>query len=320
MVFAWVFTAFYGKNKISEGEAVEPTEYKGIITVWQVDSFEGGRGSRKQFLLKVAREFEKSNPGVLVMVINYTADGVRESQSKGVFPDVISFGGGVDVSGFSMLNFSVDFKGGKVGNSDYAIPWCRGGYVLIENPKLSGGEGEEIDTLLVSEGEYTQPLIALLQEGIRANEYDVRSPMDAYVKFVSGKTRYFLGTQRDLIRLSNRGMEVKITPLTQFNDLVQYAVITSSEEIKRYYAEEFLRFLTSEKIQQTVYEIGMFSAISSAITDNEHGASMQKASGFSTISAFTASAELKDLQGVAKRALFGDAEAINKIKNILVLP
>ena len=57
-----LFTAFWGAEKLTEkGLSGDSVEYKGIIKVWQIDSFEGGMGSRKQFLLKVARGFTRPN-------------------------------------------------------------------------------------------------------------------------------------------------------------------------------------------------------------------------------------------------------------------
>ena len=50
IVFSSIFTIFIGKNKIGEkAKLTQPAEYKGIISVWQIDGFEGGSGSRKQF-------------------------------------------------------------------------------------------------------------------------------------------------------------------------------------------------------------------------------------------------------------------------------
>jgi hypothetical protein len=83
--------------------------------------------------------------------------------------------------------------------------------------------------------------------------------MDAYVKFVTGKVKWFLGTQRDVNRLETRGMSVKVTPLERFNDLYQYVSITSSDQIKRYYAEQFINYLVSEQVQKKLNEIGMLS-------------------------------------------------------------
>ncbi len=321
LTFSVIFTVFYGKNNISnDGEEKQPMQYKGIISVWQVDSFEGGTGSRKQFLLKVARAFEKKYTGVLVMVTDYTANGVKENQANGISPDIISFGCGTDVKDFSKLSLNTDFNGGKIGSETYAVPWCRGGYALISNPKLTDGKDEEIDKLLVSQTEFTQPLIAVLEEKIPVKEIEVKKPMDAYVKFVSGKTKYFLGTQRDLMRLKNRGMEVNVRPLENYSDLVQYAVITTSDQVKRFYAEEFLRFLISEQVQENLYDIGMYSVVTNIKTDDEQARLMQKVSSFKTLSPFTSPEILKEMQSLGVKAISGDESAVNKIKNILVLP
>ena len=96
IVFSLFFTIFIGKNKITEQNKITfPAEYKGIISLWQIDGFEGGSGSRKQFLLKVARDFEKQNQGVLVMVINHTFLSATENIERGILPDLISFSNGV---------------------------------------------------------------------------------------------------------------------------------------------------------------------------------------------------------------------------------
>ena len=319
--FAIIFTAVVGKEKILE-EAIksEPEEYKGIITMWQVDSFEGGVGSRKQFLLKVARGFEKKHDGALVMVTNYTMDGVIKNLNSGIYPDIISFGIGTEVKEFSELAVKTSFLGGKVGNVTYAVPWCRGGYVLIYNPSLTNGKLDDIDTLIVSQGEYTQPLLAAKLEGIRASDYLVLPPMDAYVKFVSGKVKYLLGTQRDISRLKNRGMDAGIVPLEKYNDLYQYAVVTSKDNAKKYYAEEFINYLVSESVQEKLTSISMYSVEHSIKTDDEQMKKMQNINGFSTISAFTPPQILKELQTISKDAILGDEKAANKIKNMLILP
>jgi len=99
LIFCIIFTVLIGRNKLRENyEYTEPQEYKGIITIWQIDGFEGGAGSRKQFLLKVAREFEKENDGVLVMVMDQTLKGATENIKSGKIPDIISYSNGLEVT------------------------------------------------------------------------------------------------------------------------------------------------------------------------------------------------------------------------------
>lgn len=72
-------------------ESAVPEGYKGVLTLWQVDGFEGGSGSRSAFLNGRAIEFEKSHPGVLVSVQTYTCEQVRQKLLDGDRFDLISF-------------------------------------------------------------------------------------------------------------------------------------------------------------------------------------------------------------------------------------
>ncbi len=317
ITFVIMFSAFFGVKRISvKPNAVKPTEYKGIITLWQIDSFEGGRGSRKQFLLDVATAFEKTNKGVLVMVISHTKTSAEADFAKGIYPDIISFGGGVEVANSVKVNYARTFKGGNLDDDAYYTPWCRGGYAIISNPKLATHDGGNIEKLLVSQAEYTQPLLALLEQGITATEIEVLLPMDAYVKFTVGKTPYFLGTQRDVTRLLNRGMEFNITPLGEFNDLYQYIGVTSTDTAKALYAEKFINYLVSDKVQKKLNKISMFSPYIDVGFEEEPLQEMQNVKQNKTISAFTSAVQLKNLQELSLAALRGDENAKIKIKNI----
>ena len=84
IIFCGFFTCLYGKNLMdTKNDIVKSEEYQGVITLWQIDEFEGGVGSRKQFLLKVARSFEKKYNGVLVMVSNFSKQGAEENIKNG---------------------------------------------------------------------------------------------------------------------------------------------------------------------------------------------------------------------------------------------
>ncbi len=318
IIFSILFTLFFGRFKITQSHSFGSAEsYKGILTLWQVDSFEGGTGSRKQFLLKVARAFERQNEGVLVMVLEHTPQSVKESLLDSS-PDLISFGIGTEIGAFSQINAKAFSQGGMVGQKSCALPWCRGGYTLIANPKLVSEIGNNLESLLVSQGEYTQPLVALYMEGISASTIEIKSPMDAYVQFVAGKTPYFLGTQRDINRLERRGVEVITRPLTKYNDLYQYVALTSSDSLKASYAEQFIETLLSPSIQQTLSEIGMMSEYEKVSFANSHLSNMQNLSGFSTVSAFVAPQSLKEMQENSLLLMGGKKELENKIKNMLV--
>jgi len=311
-----VFTAFFGKSKISEKiEVMESKEYKGIITLWHIDGFEGGTGSRKQFLLKVAREFEKQNSGVLVMVINHTFESVKERINKGEYPDLISYSNGVEIKDLIELNCDRAPKGGYMGDKLYATAWCCGGYTLIKNPNAVD---KEQNTIIVSQAEYTQPLVAMLLEGLEFDNIKVYKPMDAYVKFTANKTAYFLGTQRDIVRLNNRGMEVESTPLTAYNDLYQYLSLTGNDVKKNVYAKRFIDFLISDKVQRQLNRICMFSPYIELDNDIEQLSNFKVYKENKSISAFYHADILKQMQGISLSAINGNQNDINKIKNMLV--
>ncbi len=324
--FCILITSVYGKDVISSGgrPVGEKEEYQGIISLWQIDSFEGGRGSRKQFLMKVARSFEKQNKGVLVVVSDYTAEGAEKNFEKGIYPDLISFGLGTEISGTFEISEEQDFIGGKVGQKLYATPWCRGGYVLIFNPLLIEGDEQinsmSFESLLVSQGENTNPLLALINDDIKVNTLEIKSPMDAYVKFVSGKVKVMLGTQRDVVRLETRGMEVLTRSIKGYNDLYQYISLTSSDSIKRVYAQRFIKHLMMQETQKTLNEISMMSAFYKVEFDNQHLEEMQKEKNFTTIPCFTLKEQLKEIKLYANNFYNGDISALNKIKNMLVYP
>ena len=197
------------------------------------------------------------------------------------------------------------------------MPWCRGGYCLITNPKIKVAE-DKINSLLVSQGEFTQPLAAFAMEGLIANDFEVMPPMNAYVKFTEGKTPFFLGTQRDVNRLINRGMEFTVRPLTAYNDLYQYISLVSEDAAKSVYAERFIDYLLSDGVQKKLNKIGMFSARLKTEFEGESLNAMQKAEGFQTVSAFLSQEELKEMQSLSLSAAQGNADALTKIKKLLV--
>ena len=91
----------------------QPTPQKTVLTIWNVDTFEGGKGSRTTFLNTVAKELEKDGKSIY-MVFSKTLEGLDSAFQKGEMPDMLSFGLGVDVS---MKN--------------QAYCWCMGKYALF---------------------------------------------------------------------------------------------------------------------------------------------------------------------------------------------
>ncbi len=318
--FCIVWTIIFGSSCIMKKQKIlTKAEYKCILTVWHVDTFEGGEGSRKQYLLKVSREFEESNEGVLVSVIDYTPTAVKEQINKGIYPDLISFGNGVEIKNQREITNSISFKAGEINGRQYAIPWCRGGYLLItKSSEKINLSNQQIDRLIVSQSEYTLPLGALMLENVCASDMTVKSPLDAYVDFVSSKETVLLGTQRDVVRLRNRGIEIKTRPLTSFCDLYQYVAITTMNKDKIELCEKFVNILLSQDSQKNLKNISMFSINYDLDFSNEHLNLMQTVNPKKTVSPFLDTNALKNLQELSYSAVKGDKNAEIKFKNLLV--
>lgn len=319
LLFSVLFTVFYGKDKISEKIFYEEeSEYKGILSLWQIDCFEGGVGSRRQFLLDVAASFEKKNQGVLVMVCNYTTEEAEKKLNEGVKPDMISFGGGIRVNPECELSVHGEV-GGKVGNKTYAAVWCRGGYFLFYKEENLDFKNIPLKNLVVSKQKYTLPLVAALEYGIKAERIEYVSSAKAYSDFANGKIGVMIGTQRDLFRLNNRGISYKAEYLGEFTDLNQYLSITSTDRTKQIYCQRYAEYLMSEEIQKKLKKIGMSSYVTEVEYEEENLLSMQTVQK-STVSAFLTPEKLLEIQLLSEKAVIGDEESEIKIKKLIARP
>lgn len=103
-----------------------------VLTVWQIDMFEGGKGSRKDCVLRVAKAYEKTQKSLYMSVIEQTVEGAEQKLSQGIKPDLISFSPGLDgVEGVAKRLPLSDGFAGKVNGETFAVAWAYGGYFLI---------------------------------------------------------------------------------------------------------------------------------------------------------------------------------------------
>lgn len=223
----------------------EKAEARTVVRVWNIDTFEGGKGSRTAFLKSVARELKGE---AYYLVTNYTLEGALSAFAEGDAPDVLSFGVGLSEFAERLLPLKREFAGGELGGKTLAYPWCMGGYYLFS---LTDFEGEGRTALSV--GGENLPAVAARLEGISGEETE---SVAAYTGFLSGKYRYLLGTQRDVCRFQARGVIVQARPLTKYCDLYQYIGILSSE--KRDASLAFVEALLSPEVQGRLSQIGMF--------------------------------------------------------------
>lgn len=229
----------------------EKAETRTVVRVWNIDTFEGGKGSRTAFLKSVARELKGE---AYYLVTSYTPEGALSAFAEGDAPDVLSFGVGLSEFAERLLPLKREFAGGELGGKTLAYPWCMGGYYLFS---LTDFEGEGRTVLSV--GGENLPAVAARLEGISGEETE---SVAAYTGFLSGKYRYLLGTQRDVCRFQARGVSLQARPLTKYCDLYQYIGILSSE--KRDASLAFVEALLSPEVQGRLSQIGMFPLANNA--------------------------------------------------------
>ena len=273
---------FFPREK--EQETVEATR---IIRIWNVDTFEGGKGSRTAFLRSTAREYEKKHNGVYFLVTNYTLEGAEEAFYRGELPDMLSFGIGLWVYAERSLPLPYSFAGGSMGSETLAVPWCRGRYALFSLTDDFEAEG----TTAISVGGSNLSSVAAELAGIDGEEAESTA---AYTGFLSGKYRYLLGTQRDVCRFQIRGVQVYERALSGYNDLYQVISVFSQE--KREDCLAFLAYLRSADVQSGLDSIGMLP-----VTGDESER---------TVSVFSDASALENLRGLARQN--GDGKNLDK--------
>lgn len=252
-VLAFVPVRTLGKREKESEFPVKTQNYETVLTVWNIDTFEGGKGSRTAFLSSAGKRFRK---GVIVLVRSQTLFGAKESLASGDVPDMISFGGGCEfLSGLCVpLTKKEKAYGGSVGKTALAAPWCAGGYFLF----TKSVDNRLIDKVIVSSGEHNFPLVAKCLSGVKGNAELVR-PEDGCGAFLAaGENAALIGTQRDVIRLERKGVAFTAKPLGAYSDLFQYLAICTENEDRFRLCEDFLLYMLTEKVQGEISSIGMF--------------------------------------------------------------
>ncbi len=263
-VFTAVFVALIAvpetkrkDNPFSSGQ------YKTVLTVWHIDTFEGGTGSRADFLSSSLKTL--CDNGIVALVKTQTAESMEKAFKNGELPDMISFGVGCgEVVNFTRELPFKSFSGGEAGGGCFAAPWCFGGYYLIAkngdnrliDRLFESDSDKNIENLIVSDGENILPVLALKRLGITANAVYF-PPKDAYSRFISEKNVVLLGTQRDIKRIEKKKDEFTVRPLEGYSDLVQYIAITTESDEKYRYCRVAVEHILSEEVQKKLYKIGM---------------------------------------------------------------
>lgn len=307
-----VITPFaYAKTTAKDDFSLKTPTQKMILTLWNIDVFEGGLWSRADFLSSVATKYSKD--GVLVMVVSHTVESAKQMIKSGTLPDMISFGVGADfVTEYAKKLPDIKFVGGEINGECFAYPWCAGGYFLIGKNE----DNKHIDRLIVSQNAFTLPFGVFAYEQIKAKQTIRKSPLDAYTEFLAGgDDDFLLGTQRDLFRLEKRGVSFYAKPLGEFSDIVQYLSVFATDGDRYGECLNFAKFLTGEKIQSTLDKIGMVSPFYS-------GSKSQVLSNFDfldislTVSPFSNASIIVNIIDDAWQKNFGLGQSVD-FKNVL---
>lgn len=222
---------------LADGEQTNDTEdTRSVLKVWQIDSFEGGKGSRADFLQSIGNDFAESGNGY-VSVTSLSSEAARLNLSKGNVPDIISYGAGI----YGIESYITGYT-----------QWCRGGYCLLT---VEGDFSDATaENTVVNSGKENFTAAALMLGGLNGAEQ--QTPTSAYLKLVNGNCKYLFGTQRDIYRLKTRGVNFTVKPVTAFNDLYQNISVTTACKDKNE-ANKFIDYLLSRRAEVT--RLGMIS-------------------------------------------------------------
>ncbi|MDD4291607.1 MAG: hypothetical protein PHX51_05175 [Clostridia bacterium] len=271
---------------------LEEREYKGVLIVWHVESFEGGMGSRISWLKRKGNSFAKTKSGLFVEVMKMTAEQTVDALEKGERFDVISYphslgkklapylakyGGAVSIS-------NAYAQSGK--SAMCAVAYMCGGYALIARESTVKEYGDILELPLLS-GEMTagkskapickvvwgsngnSPETAFAALGFTqeqtesvARTFPPYTQYQAYAEFINGRTVTLLGTQRDLSRITNRqkqGFEaVEYLFVGGYTDLVQYVSVCADTDMEEI-SQSFIEYLTSVSVQSSLVSIEMYN-------------------------------------------------------------
>lgn len=269
--------------------------YKGIVELWNVESFEGGVGSRESWLKSRAAKFEQQNEGLFVHVTTLTVEQLQDKLAAGDRFDIVCFSRGAGeivkddlapIDGETAVRDNF-LPSGQLNGTQYALPLYAGAYCLfaraemLSQEKLLGNALSQTYTRKVGKTTFTlQPLIcgftpynsplsALAMSGGRgnANVSESTTQYQAYEQFVANRTAVtLLGTQRDMYRLGQKESAGKIdslvfAPLAGYTDLVQYVGVSAFAEDKASACKVFVKYLLSEQSQSTLTSLSMFSVL-----------------------------------------------------------
>ena len=271
-----------------------------VLRIWNVDTFEGGKGSRTSFLNRAATEFEKRTDNLICIVSSKTLTGLQDGLEKGDVPDLISFGVGAGC----VAEYVTDGE---------PSAWCRGGYALFS--RTDDFSAVTATNCVVSKGGENLSEAAAALNGMTGS-VTVENSTTAYVRFLNGDYQYLLGTQRDVSRFASRGVSVYCQPVDVYDDLFQYIGVTAKDENIQTLGAGFIDYLMSEEKQKELTGLGMLSTRFSIYDDAQPALrTMEGIRVGYTVHPYTSASVLAEI-GEAARSVFRK-ENVNILKKFL---
>ncbi len=312
------FCFLFAYPALARSDAAKPQGYKGILRLWHIDGFEGGRGARASFLGQAARAYEAENEGVLVMITAHTPESALNALAAGTAPDIISYGGACGfVAEIAQPLEKYEWPAAAIGGTTYGVPWCRGGYLLFT---MNGDFSDVLaENTVISSGRGAFPAAAVALEGWRGDFAELAS-VQAYTALIGGKYKYMLGTQRDVWRFVTRGVTVQARALENFCDLWQYISVCASDAEKYNASLDFIDLLVSREWQVRLSSVGMLSPFYDAVYAEEGGGmrALEEEKPALLFPAFADDAARETFSALAEEALKGDENSAKKLENYLV--
>jgi len=284
----------FSKNNILQNLSLSYSnnnDDKQILTLWHVETFEGGSASRAKYLEDVAIKFNKQNKNFFITIKVISENQLYLNLSQNNYADIYSFGVG---SGYMLtgildkLDENESIRGdiqrsSMLNNNILAYPYILSAYVDItkQNDIISTQKNKKQKIYSVSAGlkGFINPLQNLVEcnykKELKEDCFFNATSYDAYCNFVNGKSQTLIGTLRDYARVKNREKLGTISScnyniLCSYTDLIQCIGVNKNiSNIKRQIAKSFCNFITQFDSQRLISGYGMFSVGANKIYQEE---------------------------------------------------
>ncbi|MBE7088218.1 MAG: hypothetical protein E7370_01655 [Clostridiales bacterium] len=226
---------FINFNNEADAEKIETI----VLNLWQIDNFEGGKGSRASFIKNIGEKYYNKSK-VFIKVTAISAESARINLNNGVVPDIISYGAGM----YGIEKYVFDYQ-----------TWCYGAYCLLTLDNTADFLDINNQNCVINKGTGNFSSVAAAFCGL--SEATFLQPTNAYLELINGKYKYLLGTQRDIFRLKTRETDFSYKIIDEFSDIFQNISVTAKDEMRKIYAKNFINFFINNL--QNVSNLGLFN-------------------------------------------------------------